>query len=193
MLDFEQKHIDAWINYQNIKHNSAKQRIEKLSLMKYSGSEKSLLDLGANQGHFGMYLADHFKEIICLEPVIERPNYLKKNMRWIKDSFGKFTDYNLKKFDVVFSFAMTMQVKEFDGLNEDCIAERHFNLVDNGGVMIYESQKLEERKENLKHVSGMVEGFRKYFGKEIENGSARTAGGRLYFVFMKNMQTPKTY
>ena len=152
----EKSHINAWLNYQEIGHNSAKERIKRLNLLKYSGAEKTLLDLGANQAHFGMYLAEHFKEITCLEPVVARPSYLKENMRWVSESFKTFTKFNKEQFDVVFSFAMTLQVRDFDELEEKDIAKAHYNLVKTEGVMIYESQKLEGREDNIQHVSKMV-------------------------------------
>ena len=87
---------------------------------------------------------------------------------------------------MVFSFAMTIQVRDLEHLAEDEIAKGHYKLVSPDGVMIYETQKLESREINQKHVEKMLQSFRNYFGNEIESGEARSSGKREYYVFKRS-------
>lgn len=177
---------NEWNNYQKSNvGNSAKWRINKLDLTQYGGSEKTLLDLGANHGEFCVELANNFKTTTGVEPFVEPPKEMPSNMRWIKKGFKDFISTNNEEFDVVFSFAMTIQVRNVDGLNETQIADGHYNLIKSGGIMIYETQKLEGREMNQRHVDLMLPAFREKFGTEIKSGSARESGKRQYYVFKK--------
>ena len=66
-------------------------------------------------------------------------------MNGLKKTLKEFCVDHNDTYDVVFSFAMTIQVRDNDGLNEDEIAQRHYDLVKENGMMIYETQKLENR------------------------------------------------
>jgi hypothetical protein len=80
---------------------------------------------------------------------------------------------------------MTIQVRDNDKLNEDQIAKGHYDLVKPDGIMIYETQKLEARPLNQKHVDKMLKAFRGQFGKETESGNGRKGGKRMYYIFKK--------
>ena len=176
---------NRWNNYQKSNvGNSAKWRIEHLKLKRFAGKNKTLLDLGANHGQFGVGLSKDFMSVTALEPCVEAPK-LPDNMSWIRKGFKDFVAESYDAYDVVFSFAMTIQVRDFDDLNENQIAEGHYQLVKPQGVMIYETQKLEGRPLNKAHVDKMLKAFRGQFGTEIESGKARIAGGRMYYVFKK--------
>ena len=104
----------------------------------------------------------------------------------LKKTFKDFVESNgVNKFDVVFSFAMTIQVRDEDNMAESDIAKGHYDLTKPGGVMIYETQKLQSRPKNQDHVDKMLEAFRSNYGKEIETGEARQSGKRLYYVFKR--------
>ena len=91
----------------------------------------------------------------------------------LKKTFKDFVESNgVNKFDVVFSFAMTIQVRDEDNMAESDIAKGHYDLTKPGGVMIYETQKLQSRPKNQDHVDKMLEAFRSNYGKEIETGEA---------------------
>ena len=176
---------NEWNNYQKSNEgNSAKWRIDNLDLRQYAGTNKTLLDLGANHGEFGVELQNDFKHITAVEPFVESPK-LPDNMKWVKKGFKDFIAENENIFDVVFSFAMTIQVRDVDKLNEDEIALGHYNLVKPGGIMIYETQKLESRPLNQSHVDKMLKAFRDRFGFEYKSGNARTSGKRQYYVFKR--------
>ena len=82
---------------------------------------------------------------------------------------------------------MTTQVKQFDEIDESDIAEIHFNLTKKGGYLIFETPKITNRPDNMKHTATMVREFRKLYGSEIESSAARRVGKRLYFVFHKTV------
>ena len=176
---------NEWDNYQKVgKGNSAKWRIENLNLKRFAGKDKTLLDLGANHGEFGVELSKDFKNIYAVEPFVVAPD-MPDNMMWIKKGFKDFISNNIVHYDVVFSFAMTIQVRDVDGLDESQIAKGHYDLVKPDGIMIYETQKVEGRPLNQAHVNKMLIAFREQFGKEIESGNARRGGKRMYYIFKK--------
>ena len=176
----------AWKNYQAISKNNARDRVELLNLRKYGGKGKTLVDLGANQGEFAIELTDDFDHIHSVEPYVE-PLDLPGNVTRVVKGFKDFISVSTMeaRFDVVFSFAMTIQVKEFDHMTEDQIAEGHYWLTKPGGTMIYETQKVDNRQDNTVHVYRMLAEFTRCFGIAIESGNARGAGGRKYYVFQR--------
>ena len=173
-----------WDNYQKEPGHSAKWRIENLNLKRFAGQDKTLLDIGANQGEFGVELSKDFKHITLVEPDVEAP-ILSEIMTWVAKGFKDFISESNDTYDVVFSFAMTIQVRDNDKLNEDQIAKGHYDLVKPDGIMIYETQKLESRPLNQSHVEKMLTAFRDRFGFEYKNGNARKSGKRQYYVFKK--------
>ena len=175
---------NLWNDYQKTEKNSAAWRIEKLNLRKYASKDKTLLDLGANHGEFCLSLSDDFRHVTAVEPFVEAPE-MPLNMTWIKNGFKEFIEDSDQTYDVVFSFAMTIQVRDMQGLEENEIAKGHYKLVSPDGIMIYETQKLEDREINQEHVQRMLASFRNYFGNEIESGEARNSGKRRYYVFKK--------
>ena len=176
---------NEWNNYQKSNvGNSAKWRIENLDLRQFAGKDKTLLDLGANHGEFAVELADDFKHITALEPFVQAPK-LSENVTWVEKGFKDYIAETKDQFDVVFSFAMTIQVRDNDGLSEHDIARGHHDLVKQNGIMIYETQKIQNRPLNQAHVDKMLTAFRMKFGKEIKSGNARESGKRQYYIFKK--------
>jgi 2-polyprenyl-3-methyl-5-hydroxy-6-metoxy-1,4-benzoquinol methylase len=174
-----------WDNYQKSNvGNSAKWRIENLDLRQFAGKDKTLLDLGANHGEFAVELADDFQHITALEPYVQAPE-LAENVTWVAKGFKDYVNENTDTFDVIFSFAMTIQVRDNDKLNENQIANGHYHMTKDGGIMIYETQKLEARPLNQSHVDKMLSAFRDKYGQEIKSGNARQSGKRLYYIFKK--------
>jgi 2-polyprenyl-3-methyl-5-hydroxy-6-metoxy-1,4-benzoquinol methylase len=176
---------NEWNNYQKSNvGNSAKWRIENLDLRQFAGKDKTLLDLGANHGEFAVELADDFQHITALEPFVQAPE-LPENVTWVAKGFKDYVTENTDTFDVVFSFAMTIQVRDNDKLNENQIANGHYHMTKDGGIMIYETQKIENRPLNKSHVDKMLIAFREKFGQEIKSGNARESGKRQYYIFKK--------
>ena len=182
---------NSWNDYQKTEKNSVVLRIEKLNLRRYASKDKTLLDLGANQGEFCLKLSNDFRHVTAVEPFVKAPE-MPSNMTWVKEGFKDFVAESNETYDVVFSFAMTIQVRDLEHLDEDEIAKGHYKLVSPDGVMIYETQKLDSSgrppsrsDRNQKHVEKMLQSFRNYFGNEIESGEARSSGKREYYVFKK--------
>ncbi len=176
---------NEWNNYQKSNvGNSAKWRIDNLDLRQFAGKDKTLLDLGANHGEFAVELADDFQHITALEPFVQAPE-LAENVTWVTKGFKDYVNENTDTFDVIFSFAMTIQVRDNDKLNENQIANGHYHMTKDGGIMIYETQKLEGRPLNQSHVDKMLIAFREKYGQEIKSGNARQSGKRQYYIFKK--------
>ena len=174
-------------NYQKSNEgNSAKWRIENLDLRQFASKDKTLLDLGANHGEFGVELTKDFMHVSTVEPVVEAPENMPENMTWFKKTLKEFCVDHNDTYDVVFSFAMTIQVRDNDGLNEDEIAQRHYDLVKENGMMIYETQKLENRPLNQAHVDKMLKSFRDKFNNETSSGNARVSGNKESIISLKN-------
>ena len=106
-------------------------------------------------------------------------------MTWVAKGFKDYVNENTDTFDVIFSFAMTIQVRDNDKLNENQIANGHYHMTKDGGIMIYETQKLEARPLNQSHVDKMLLAFREKYGQEIKSGNARQSGKRQYYIFKK--------
>ena len=115
-----------WDDYQS-NGNSAKWRIENLNLKRFAGQDKTLLDIGANQGEFSVELSKDFKHITAVEPFVEAPK-LSDNVSWIKKSFKEFITESNDTYDVVFSFAVTKEIADNDKINEYQIVKDHYDL-----------------------------------------------------------------
>jgi len=172
---------EQWDNYQKYPGNSAKWRIENLNLKRFTGQNKSLLDLGANDGEFAVELSKHFKHITAVEPFVEAPE-LSDNVSWVKKSFKEFIKESNNTYDVVFSFAVTKRIRKNDKINEHQIVKDHYNLIKPDGIMVYETHLL-DNVTVLIHTVIMLTAFRQQFGKEIESGNSRNK--RMYYIFKK--------
>ena len=187
MLDkpYNEYQLKSWSNYQQSNNNNAIDRIKIFKLKEYGGKNKTLLDVGSNNGEFPRELSSDFNKIYAVEPFVEPISDLPNNVTWIKKTFKEFTNENIEKYDVVLSLAMTIQAKENDNLSEEEIAERFFNLVKSDGILLYETQKLAKRIRNQEHVNNMVKAFTSFFGDYIKSGNARAAGARKFYIFKK--------
>ena len=174
-----------WDNYQKSNtagtSNSAKWRIENLNLKRFAAQDKTLLDIGANQGEFSVELSKDFKHITAVEPFVEAPK-LSDNVSWIKKSFKEFITESNDTYDVVFSFAVTKEIADNDKINEYQIVKDHYDLVKPGGIMVYETHILDLVPRKI-HTNIMLTAIRQQFGKEIESGNSRNK--RMYYVFKK--------
>ena len=169
-----------WDDYQS-NGNSAKWRIENLNLKRFAGQDKTLLDIGANQGEFEIELSKDFKHITAVEPFVPAPK-LPENISWFKKGFKEFIAGSHDTYDVVFSFAVTKRIRKNDKINEHQIVKDHYNLIKPDGIMVYETHLL-DNVTVLIHTVIMLTAFRQQFGKEIESGNSRNK--RMYYIFKK--------
>ena len=167
-----------WDYYQS-GNNGARWRIENLNLKRFAGQDKTLLDIGANQGEFGLVLSKYFKHITLVEPEVEAP-ILNENMTWVAKGFKEFITESNNTYDVVFSFAVTRLIRSGDNLNEHQIAKEYYDLVKPNGTMVYETHLL-DRDSMLIHTAIMLTALRQQFGEEIESGNSRNR--RMYYIF----------
>ena len=170
-----------WDNYQKEPGHSAKWRIENLNLKRFAGQDKTLLDIGANQGEFGVELSKDFKHITLVEPDVEAP-ILSENMTWVAKGFKDFISESNDTYDVVFSFAVTKLIWGRDDLNEHQVAKEYYNLVKPNGILVYETHLL-DRVPILGHTARILTKLRQQFGKEIESVDSRNR--RMYYIFKK--------
>ena len=168
-----------WDNYQKYPGNSAKWRIENLNLKRFAGQDKTLLDLGANEGEFGVELSKDFKHITLVEPEVEAPK-LSDNVSWVKKSFKEFIKESNDTYDVLFSFAVTRLIKGNDNLTENQIVKEYYNLIKPDGILVYETHLL-DNPSWLIHTAIMLTALRQQFGNEIESGNSRNR--RMYYIF----------
>ena len=200
-----------WDDYQS-NGNSAKWRIENLNLKRFAGQDKTLLDIGANQGEFEIELSKDFKHITAVEPFVPAPE-LPENVTWVAKGFKEFIAGSHDTYDVVFSFATTGEIRNNDKLNEDQIAKGHYDLVKPNGILIYEThildtginlnmlKRIEQAKKTgttiisssaqtiadmREHTDKMLKAFKDLFGEYIETGNGRTIGKRKYYIYAKH-------
>ena len=176
---------EKWLNYQNnTVGDNVSDRIKKFGILKYADPEKTMIDIGANHGKFGLELKSNFKQIDCVEPFCPAPDPIPNNMIWHSMGFKQFVSTNKQQWDLVLTFACTIQIADIDLMTETEIAKSHYDLVKTNGHLIYETQKQSGRPANGEHVQKIVNAFIKLMGNPIKSGKARR-GGRMYYVFNK--------
>jgi len=174
-----------WLNYQNNSvGDNVTDRIKKFGILNYAGPEKTMIDIGANHGKFGIDLQNNFRHIDCVEPFCSAPDPIPTNMSWHSMGFKQFVGTNKQQWDLVLTFACTIQIADIDLMKEADIAKSHYDLIKTNGYLIYETQKQSGRPANGEHVQKIVNAFIKLMGKPIKSGKARR-GGRMYYVFNK--------
>jgi len=184
MKKSEAENLHAWDQYQHSKiGNNVEERIRLFDLKSYTGKDKSLLDTGANNGKFTAQLAHLFRHCTAVEPYAE-PVAQPDNVTWIKKGFRDFCESNRDTFDVVYSFACTIQIEDIDLLDTDAIAEHYHRLVSENGMLIYETQKLTKPRHRA-HAERMIASFQNSFGKEIRIGRGRSRDTRTVHYFQK--------
>ena len=184
MKKSEAEDLHAWDQYQHSKiGNNVEERIKLFELIKYSNTEWNMLDTGANNGKFTEQLAHLFKHCTAVEPFAE-PVTQPANVTWIKKGFKEFCESNNQQFDIVYSFAMTIQVEDIDCIDTDTIAKHYYKLTKDNGILIYETQKLSKPR-HAEHAGRMIKSFQNKFGKEFKIGKGRSRDKRTVHYFKK--------
>jgi len=176
---------DKWNGYQyNKVGDNIAQRISQFKIRSYAGADRTMLDLGANEGRFGIELEKDFKHTYAVEPFVPQPKQLPTNMTWFALGYKNFVEQNKQQYDLVLSFACTIQIADIDLMQENDIAKTHADLVKPGGHLIYETQKQTKREANQTHVKKILANLKTCLGDPIDSGPAR-GGGRMFYVFHK--------
>ena len=182
----EAEDLHAWDQYQHSKiGNNVEERIAIFDLRKYSGKHLDLLDTGANNGKFTSQLAHLFKSATAVEPYAQ-PVEQPQNVTWIAKGFKDFCESNTRKFDVVYSFACTIQIEDIDLIDTDTIAQMYFDLTNKDGILIYETQKLSKDR-HRQHAQRMIASFKKVFGDEFQIKPGRSRDKRTVHYFKKTV------
>jgi spermidine synthase len=119
-----------------------------------------------------------------VEPHVQLPKDKPENVKWAVMDFNTFVDQNTKQYDVLLSLAVSIQLRDFGGLTEQEIVDRYYDLLAPGGIVVHETQKLENRPNNQTHTANMLAAFANKF-EQLAHGQARPSGRREYYHFRK--------
>jgi len=179
------KYVEAWKKYQKrFGTQDAIDRVNNMKLDKLCKPEHKLLDIGCNDGYITQLVAPMVASATGVEPHVELPESKADNIKWIKQTFNEFVQNNSKVYDILLSLAVSIQLRDFGGLTEEQIVDYYYDLVAPGGIVVHETQKLENRPNNIDHTNKMVTAFKNKF-KQIDHGPARPGGKREYYHFLK--------
>jgi len=185
------KIINEWEKYQKrYGWEDATKRIKNMNIVdvckKFWNIEENspgavLLDVGCNDGYITRQISEHCAKCIGVEPFVKLKDTKKEeNIKWFRGTFNDYVKYTNTRFDIILSLAVSIQLRDFGGLTEDEIAQGYWNLLAPGGIVVHETQKLQNRPNNQKHTDNMLKAFESHF-TIIEHGQARASGGREYY------------
>jgi len=146
--------------------------------------ESKVLDIGCNDGFFGLKLAQHVSEYLGIEPFVNTPKEHPSNCTYIKKDFKDFLQDNTEMYDCLLSLAVTIQIHEFNSKTLKQIACNYCSLLNPNGVLVYESHKQTSRKRNQEHHKQMVDALLANGFKEVMQGVS-SRPGRLFAIFKK--------
>lgn len=179
------KIIKEWQKYQKrYGMKDAVDRVERMRLADVCKPEHKLVDIGCNDGYITMLVAPMVASATGVEPHVSLPADKPENVKWAVMDFNTFVEKTPKEFDVLLSLAVSIQLRDFGGLTEQQIVDAYYDLLAPGGVVVHETQKLENRPNNIDHTNKMLEAFKTKFVQEA-HGQARPSGRREYYHFRK--------
>ena len=180
-----EKIVKEWRKYQKrFGKDQAVDRVQKMNLPSVCGSDKTVVDIGCNDGYISMLVAPMVASVTGVEPHVELTEDKPANVTWVRNTFNEFLASNQGTFDVLLSLAVSIQLRDFGGLTEQEIVNGYYSLLPVGGVVVHETQKLENRPNNQEHTTAMIDAFKTKF-VQIEHGDARGSGKREYYHFRK--------
>lgn len=180
-----EKIVKEWNKYQKrYGLNDAIDRVQRMNLASVCTEDKTVIDIGCNDGYITQLVAPMVANATGVEPFVELPDDKPDNVTWIKSDFNTFLENNNQVYDVLLSLAVSIQLRDFGGLTEQQIVDSYYSLLPVGGVVVHETQKLENRPNNQAHTNAMLAAFDKKFVR-IEHGQARPGGKREYYHFRK--------
>ena len=180
-----EKIVNEWKKYQKrYGMSDAENRVQRMRLEEVCKPTHKLVDIGCNDGYITQLVAPMVASAVGVEPHVELPEDKPKNVKWIRSTFNDFVDANTKQYDVLLSLAVSIQLRDFGGLTEQQIVDAYYSLLAPGGIVVHETQKLQDRPNNLAHTEAMLKAFRNKFVQR-EHGQARPSGRREYYHFEK--------
>ena len=180
-----EKIVKEWRKYQKrFGKDQAVERVQKMNLSSVCGADKTVVDIGCNDGYISMLVAPMAASVTGVEPHVELTEDKPANVTWVRNTFNEFLASNPGTFDVLLSLAVSIQLRDFGGLTEQEIVNGYYSLLPVGGIVVHETQKLENRPNNQEHTTVMIDAFKTKF-VQIEHGDARGSGKREYYHFRK--------
>ena len=180
-----EKIVNEWKKYQKrYGFNDAIDRVKCMNMANVCTEGKKVVDIGCNDGYITMLVAPMVESATGVEPHVELSDDKPTNVTWIKSDFNTFLETNDQQYDVLLSLAVSIQLRDFGGLTEQEIVDAYYSLLPVGGIVVHETQKLQDRPNNQAHTEQMLQAFRNRF-VEIEHGQARPGGKREYYHFRK--------
>ena len=180
-----EKIVKEWRKYQKrFGKDQAVDRVQKMNLSSVCGADKTVVDIGCNDGYISMLVAPMVASVTGVEPHVELTEDKPANVTWVRNTFNEFLASNPGTFDVLLSLAVSIQLRDFGGLTEQEIVNGYYSLLPVGGIVVHETQKLENRPNNQEHTTAMIDAFKTKF-VQIEHGDARGSGKREYYHFRK--------
>jgi 2-polyprenyl-3-methyl-5-hydroxy-6-metoxy-1,4-benzoquinol methylase len=179
------KIVNEWKKYQKrYGMDDAIDRVQRMRLEAVCKTEHKLVDIGCNDGYITMLVAPMVASATGVEPFVELPDDKPANVSWFRSTFNDFVAQNTKQYDVLLSLAVSIQLRDFGGLTEQEIVNSYYSLLAPGGIVVHETQKLENRPNNIAHTNAMITAFKTKF-TQIDHGEARPGGKREYYHFQK--------
>ena len=183
------KIVKEWKKYQKrYGMDDAVNRVERMKLANVCNPGIELIDIGCNDGYITQLVAPMVGTATGVEPHVELPEDKPANVKWKKTDFNTLLTENRntsnKKYDVLLSLAVSIQLRDFGGLTEKQIVDGYAELLKPGGIVVHETQKLENRPNNQEHTKNMLAAFATKF-EQIDHGPARPGGKREYYHFRK--------
>lgn len=185
-----EKVIKEWNKYQKrYGIDDAQDRVERMKLVElaqqYDGKAQ-LIDIGCNDGFITKLMAPHVAKATGVEPFVKLSDDKKpENVKWYRGTFGDYLKFKqLESCDIVLSLAVSIQLRDFGGFTEQEIVNGFHSLLAPGGIVVHETQKLENRPNNQEHTDAMLAAFKTKF-VQIDHGKARPSGKREYYHFQK--------
>lgn len=180
-----EKIVKEWKKYQKrFGLTDAEDRVARMRLSEVCKPEHKLVDIGCNDGFITMLVAPMVASATGVEPFVELPDDKPENIKWFRSTFNDFVDQNTKQYDVLLSLAVSIQLRDFGGLTEQQIVDAYYSLLAPGGIVVHETQKLENRPNNIAHTNAMITAFKTKFVQQ-DHGQARPSGQREYYHFQK--------
>lgn len=180
-----EKIVKEWRKYQKrFGKDQAVERVQKMNLSSVCGADKTVVDIGCNDGYISMLVAPMAASVTGVEPHVELTEDKPANVTWVRNTFNEFLASNPGTFDVLLSLAVSIQLRDFGGLTEQEIVNGYYSLLPVGGIVVHETQKLENRPNNQEHTTAMIDAFKTKF-VQVEHGDARGSGKREYYHFRK--------
>ena len=180
-----EKIVNEWKKYQKrFGTQDAIDRVKRMKLDQICKPGHKLVDIGCNDGYITQLVAPMVASATGVEPHVELPKDKADNVKWAVSTFNDFCEASTKQYDILLSLAVSIQLRDFGGLTEEQIVSKYYDLVAPGGIVVHETQKLENRPNNIEHTNAMITAFKQKF-KQIDHGQARPSGKREYYHFQK--------